>query len=72
MCVCIVGVRQCESGGGYVDVRVSLCLCGASAFNLKFSQSAGSSSASGEAEAMRSLKDSSINEAGGGIAEEKG
>lgn len=70
-CVCVCGECQNETGG-YLDVCVSLCLCGASAFKLKLSQQAGSSSVRGEAEAMRSLNESSVNEVGGGRDERRG
>lgn len=63
--MCISGERQRETGG-CSDVCVSLCLCGASAFISKLSQQAGSSSVRGEAEAVRSLNDSSANELAGG------
>lgn len=39
VCVCVDMSGDCQfETGGYLDARVSLCLCGASAFILKLSQ----------------------------------
>lgn len=50
----------------HLNARASRCLCGASAFLLKQSQWASSSSVRGEAEAMRSRNASCVNVVGGG------
>lgn len=55
----------------HLDPRVSRCLCGASAFILKQSQWAVSSSVRGEAKAMRSQNDSCVNVVGGGRNERR-